>query len=183
MTRCIVLGRFQPFHLGHASLVKAAAEHAGNDGELIVAIGSAQAEWEARNPWTFAEREAMIRSWAEAENVALEVVGIEDINDPQNWVKHATTIHGDGVLVTSDEPTAVLYEASRWNVERVDLSQREALEGWRVRQTIRMLSTVFEDDAAREVLKTSVPQPIIEWLIENDAMFRCSTFGTGVHAG
>ncbi|MBT5661545.1 MAG: adenylyltransferase/cytidyltransferase family protein, partial [Euryarchaeota archaeon] len=46
MTRCIVLGRFQPFHLGHASLVKAAAEHAGENGELIVAIGSSQAEWE-----------------------------------------------------------------------------------------------------------------------------------------
>ncbi|MBT5285354.1 MAG: hypothetical protein HOL29_05245, partial [Euryarchaeota archaeon] len=102
---------------------------------------------------------------------------------PPNWVKHAATIHGEGVLVTSDEPTALLYEESGWTVERIDLSQREALEGWRVRQTIRMLSTVFEDDAAREVLKTSVPQPIIEWLIENDAMFRCSTFDTGVHAG
>ena len=28
MKRCVVLGRFQPFHLGHASLVEAAAEHA-----------------------------------------------------------------------------------------------------------------------------------------------------------
>ena len=41
MTRCIVLGRFQPFHLGHASLVEAAIDHAQGD-EVVVAIGSAQ---------------------------------------------------------------------------------------------------------------------------------------------
>ena len=42
MNRCIVLGRFQPFHLGHAGLVEAAIEHA-KGGPVIVAIGSAQA--------------------------------------------------------------------------------------------------------------------------------------------
>ena len=44
MKRCVVLGRFQPFHLGHAYLVEAAAEHAGG-GEVVVAVGSAQAGW------------------------------------------------------------------------------------------------------------------------------------------
>ena len=46
-----------------------------------------------------------------------------------------------------------------------------------------MLSTVMDDQAARVVLANSVPTAVIEWLIENDAMFRCSTFETGVHAG
>ena len=33
-------------------------------------------------------------------------------------------------------------------------------------------------------LEGSAPEPaVIEWLIENDAVFRCSTFETGVHAG
>ena len=183
MTQYIVLGRFQPFHNGHASLVKAAAQHAGADGTLVVAIGSAQAEWEPKNPWTAEEREAMIRAWAGDENIELDVVRIEDINDAPRWVEHATTHHGKGILVTSDESTAELYEESGWTVTRVDLSQRETFEGWRVRQTVRMLSTVMDDDAAFEVLKPSVPRAVIEWLVENDAMFRCSTFETGVHAG
>ena len=51
MKRCIVLGRFQPFHLGHAGLIQAAADHA-EGGEVVVAIGSAQAGWEPDNPWT-----------------------------------------------------------------------------------------------------------------------------------
>jgi len=182
MPRCIVLGRFQPFHFGHAGLIQAAVEHAGGD-EVVIAIGSAQAAWEANNPWTADERQAMIEAWAAEQGVELTVVQVEDINDPPNWVEHATKTHGKGALVTSDGPTMDLYRAAGWDVHEVALSERETLEGWRVRQTVRMLSTVMDDDATREVLRTSVPAAVIEWLIENDAMFRCSTFETGVHAG
>ena len=113
----------------------------------------------------------------------MTVVCIDDINDPPNWVEHAATTHGDGRLVTSDGPTAELYRAAGWEVHDVSLSERERLEGWRVRQSVRMLSTVMDDEAARTVLAASVPEAVIEWLIENDAMFRCSTFESGVHAG
>ena len=182
MNRCIVLGRFQPFHLGHATLVEAAIEHA-QGGDIVIAIGSAQAAWEADNPWTADERQAMVEAWAEAKGLAITVVQIEDINDPPNWVKHAAATHGEGTLVTSDGPTATLYSEAGWKVHNVEFKERETHEGWRVRQTIRMLSTVMDDEAAREVLRNSLPAEVTEWLIENDAMFRCSTFETGVHAG
>jgi len=182
MNRCIVLGRFQPFHLGHAALVEAAVEHA-DGGQVVVAIGSAQAGWEANNPWTADERQAMIEAWAAQSGHSLSVVHIDDINDPPNWVEHARNAHGTGTLVTSDGPTMDLYRAAGWDVHEVALSERETLEGWRVRQTVRMLSTVMDDEASRTVLAPSVPSAVIEWLIDNDAMFRCSTFETGVHAG
>lgn len=182
MPRCIVLGRFQPFHLGHAGLVQAAVEHAAGD-EVVVAIGSGQAGWEANNPWTADERQAMIEAWSAEQGLELTVVSVEDINDPPNWVEHATSAHGTGTLVTSDGPTVDLYRAAGWDVHEVALSERETLEGWRVRQTVRMLSTVMDDEASRTVLAPSVPSAVIEWLIDNDAMFRCSTFETGVHAG
>ena len=151
--------------------------------EVVVAIGSAQASWEANNPWTAEERLGMIEAWSAEQGLELTVVTIEDINDPPNWVEHATNIHGTGTLVTSDGPTMDLYRAAGWDVHEVALSERETLEGWRVRQTVRMLSTVMDDEASRTVLAPSVPSAIIEWLIDNDAMFRCSTFETGVHAG
>ena len=125
----------------------------------------------------------MIETWAAHEEVQLTVVQIEDINDPPNWVEHATKAHGTGTLVTSDGPTMDLYRAAGWDVHEVALTERETLEGWRVRQTVRMLSTVMDDEANRTVLAASVPSSVIEWLIEHDAMFRCSTFETGVHAG
>lgn len=183
MTNFVVLGRFQPFHKGHEFLVKAALDLAGEQDTVTVAIGSAQAGWEPTNPWTVEERKQMLEAWSKANEVSIEIVAIEDINDPPNWVEHATKVHGDGVLVTSDGPTAELYSQAGWQIEDVDLSQRESYEGWRVRQTLKMLSTVYDDDAVREVSSHSIPTSIVDWLIAEDAIFRLSTFETGVHAG
>jgi len=183
MTRYIVLGRFQPFHIGHEHLVKAALSHVEDGDQLIVAIGSKQSGWEPDNPWTVEERQAMIQTWAEQIGADIEIVAIEDINDPPNWVAHAEKIHGKGILVTTDETTAQLYRDAGFEVRIHPMNQRQQFEGWRVRQTAKMLSTVYDDDAVREVLKASVPKSVIEWLIETDGLFRLSTFETGVHAG
>ena len=175
----VVLGRFQPLHNGHVVLIEHALELAADQGKVIVAIGSASCQIEPRNPWTGEERKQMVEAW----NDQVEVVLIDDINDPPNWVEHATKFHGEGILVTSDKQTADLYRESNWEVLEVELTNRENFEGWRIRQTAKMLSTVDDFDAIREVLSASIPSSIIEWLIENDALFRLSTFQTGVYAG
>ena len=54
----IVLGRFQPFHKGHAHLVEAAIAK----GETTIAIGSSQADPSTDNPWSADEWEEMIRA-------------------------------------------------------------------------------------------------------------------------
>lgn len=175
----IVLGRFQPLHKGHALLIQKALDLAKDDDIVTVAIGSASSQMEPRNPWTGEERKEMIESWSKD----VEVVLIDDINDPPNWVEHASNFHGEGTLVTSDKDTAELYRSSNWPVVEVKLENRENYEGWRIRQTIKMLSTVDDFDAIREVLSATLPEQIIDWLIENDALYRLSTFQTGVYAG
>lgn len=182
MSRYIVLGRFQPFHKGHEFLVNCAFDLAG-DNEVIIAIGSASKGWESNNPWTLEERTEMVNSWLSQQKKSATIVGINDINDPPNWVKHATDYHGDGVLVTSDEATKELYQKSDFMVEFVDLSNRENFEGWRVRQTLLMLSTVYDDDAVREVLSATLPKSVINWLVDKDAIYRLSTMVSGVNVG
>ena len=182
MSRHIVLGRFQPFHKGHEYLVNSAFELAG-DNEVMIAIGSASKGWESNNPWTLDERTEMVKSWLIEQNKSATIVGINDINDPPNWVNHASESHGEGILVTSDEATKKLYEESDFTVEFVDLSNRENYEGWRVRQTLLMLSTVYDDEAVKEVLSATIPQSVIDWLVENDAIFRLSTMVSGVNVG
>ncbi len=182
MTRYIVLGRFQPFHKGHEYLLNRAFEFA-KEGEVVVAVGSASKGWESNNPWTFDERKAMIESWLTANNKAATIIGIDDINDPPRWVKYAAKIHGQGVLVTSDEPTKMLYENDNFPVKFVELNNRGSFEGWRVRQTLLMLSTVYDDDAVREVLAAAIPASVVNWLIEQDAIFRLSTMVSGVNVG
>ncbi|MBG45137.1 MAG: hypothetical protein CMB76_01300 [Euryarchaeota archaeon] len=162
----IVLGRFQPFHRGHEHLVEVAL----GKGPTIIAIGSSEAELSMNNPWDADEREGMIRAWLDGREA--KIVQIPDINDPPNWVEHATKFHGEGVLVTSDESTKELYEESGFTVDWVDLSNRESFEGWRVRATLKMLSTVYETDAQKTVMLASIPSGVVDWLIENDALYR-----------
>ena len=182
MGKGIVLGRFQPFHNGHAYLVEQAVERFGN---VTIAVGSSQEEWTMDNPFSFEERKGMIQQWADAtgHKECVEIVGIEDINDPPNWVEHASNHHGQGTLVTSDEGTKILYGKSGFDVSWVDLHERQQFEGWRIRQTCMMLSTVYDDEATRMVLAPSVPSPVIEWLIEQDGLYRFSQINSSPHAG
>ena len=180
----MVLGRFQPFHKGHEQLVLAAHQFAKADGlRLILAIGSAQCGYEPMNPWTIEERQEMIQKWMDENNIDATLVTIEDIHDAPRWVEHAEKSHGKGILYSSDEPTLTLYEQAGWTVKQAAYAKRDAYEGWRVRQTMRMLSTVDDDDAVQMVLEEVLPKTISTWMIDNEALFRLSTFETGVHAG
>jgi cytidyltransferase-like protein len=164
----IVLGRFQPLHNGHVTLL----ENALTKGATTIVIGSAQLGHEENNPWTGEERKQMLRAWLGVREA--EIVLIDDINDPPNWVEHAKKVHGEGVLVTSDEKTAQLYRTGDFKVEFVELQERETLEGWRIRQTLTMLSTVGDDEALREVMAKMLPKAVVEWLIEHDGIYRLS---------
>ena len=63
------------------------------------------------------------------------------------------------------------------------LESRRDREGWRVRETARMLSTVGDDDAVRTVLGPNVPALVIEWMIEHDALYRLSLLHEGAVVG
>ena len=73
----IVLGRFQPFHKGHAYLVEAALEK----GPTVIAIGSSQAESSMDNPWSADEREEIMSS-VEMEDEQ-DTEGMEDVQVPK----------------------------------------------------------------------------------------------------
>ena len=53
------VGRFQPFHNGHKAVIDAALQQAK---EVVVVVGSSFAARNIRNPFTFAERKAMIEA-------------------------------------------------------------------------------------------------------------------------
>jgi hypothetical protein len=46
-----------------------------------------------------------------------------------------------------------------------------------------MLSTVGDDDAVRAVLTPSVPESVIAWMIEHDALYRLSLLREGAVVG
>ena len=72
----VFIGRFQPFHNAHLRMVRSALARAGR---LILLVGTADAPRNSRNPWTFAEREAMIRAALDAdENARTDIRPLHD---------------------------------------------------------------------------------------------------------
>ena len=94
----VFIGRFQPFHLGHLAVIEEGLKQAE---QMIILCGSAHQPRSVRNPWTVAEREAMIRGAVKPEdNARIYIAPLMDIvyND-ESWVKNVqATVNG---LVTA----------------------------------------------------------------------------------
>ena len=54
----IMVGRFQTFHIGHEYMIEKAVAVCGKVG---IFIGSSQESGTAKNPFTYAQREAVLR--------------------------------------------------------------------------------------------------------------------------
>ncbi len=179
----VVLGRFQPFHRGHAMMIESAESwrSSNEDGlPLIISIGSSNRPESMRNPWSVGERREMVSAWLGDRGISAEVVAIPDIEDPPSWVSHAEKYHGGpGTLFTTDMQTAGLYQSSCWDVITGELEHRGDFEGWRVRATAQMMSTVSDKDAVRSVLSPSVPDSVIEVLLQEGLLKRLAFLGEG----
>ncbi len=76
-----LIGRFQPFHLGHLELVN---QILLEFSEIIVIIGSSQANYTPHNPFTAGERVTMIRNSLLESKVNMEKVILIHLMDDEN---------------------------------------------------------------------------------------------------
>lgn len=60
--KAVIIGRFQPFHNGHAKLITEAMKIAKN---IYIQIGSSECYPNIDNPFTYAERKQIIENWIE----------------------------------------------------------------------------------------------------------------------
>jgi nicotinamide-nucleotide adenylyltransferase len=103
-TSCVLPGRFQPFHNGHA----AALDHALTLHErVVVAISNAHISHLPENPFTGGERYEMIDAYARAravaDRVAIVPVAVDD--EPTAWV---------AVIRAICPPFQAVYTRSPW---------------------------------------------------------------------
>ncbi len=95
----VLIGRFQPFHFGHQRLVEQALRSAER---VIIVVGSDKQHRSVKNPFTFEERERMIRgALRNSEQGRTSVIGVPD--SPYNdsiWI--AGVQGGVDRLIASD---------------------------------------------------------------------------------
>jgi bifunctional NMN adenylyltransferase/nudix hydrolase len=95
MDVAVVIGRFQPFHRGHAGLLQTALATAA---KVVVVLGSSFHARNAKNPFTWQERAAMIgATLSEADRERVTFVAVRDYYDDNLWSEQVRkAINADG---------------------------------------------------------------------------------------
>ena len=131
----LLIGRFQPFHLGHLDAVLFGLARADS---LSICIGSSNKYNEKKNPFSAAERREMILSSIEPSIVnRIKIFNIPDVDNHEKWTFEIDQIVPKyDVVFTNDEFTKTLFEKRQINVIHVILKDREKFSGTNVRQLI-----------------------------------------------
>jgi len=85
----VFIGRFQPFHYGHARVIEKALEQSD---KVIILVGSSDAARSWRNPFTFEERKQVINNWVLEEvsqfdaNRLIIVPLVDHMYNNQGWI-------------------------------------------------------------------------------------------------
>jgi nicotinamide-nucleotide adenylyltransferase len=132
MTRGCYIGRFQPYHNGHHSMVATIADEVD---ELVVAIGSAGDSHTAHDPFTAGERVMMVTKALQAFDIVTYAVPIEDLNRNSVWVSHVRSMSPQFDVAYSNNPLVVrLFEEAGVEVRQSEMFDRDVFEGAEVRE-------------------------------------------------
>ncbi len=160
----IFIGRFQPFHLGHESVVRQALSLCD---KIIILVGSPYQPRTVRNPWDFNERERFVRSvFSDEENRHILVLPIMDnIYNEAVWIKSVQQIVS-GVIHSKiasnptiglighqkDESSYYLSQFPQW--ERVEITNHEDISSTDIRELY------FEDGKIADTLSKPVSKAL-----------------------
>jgi bifunctional NMN adenylyltransferase/nudix hydrolase len=85
MDVAVLIGRFQPFHNGHADLLRLALDTAPT---VVIVLGSSYTSRSAKNPFTWQERESMIAATlGKADRERVTFVPMRDFYDDAQWAE------------------------------------------------------------------------------------------------
>ena len=132
----LLIGRFQPFHLGHLEAVDFALSKVE---QLYIGIGSSNKSHQLRNPFTVEERKQMILSSLD-ENIIkrVSIYEIPDLDDHSKWVSSVDEIIPEyDIVFSNDDFTHSLYEKKEKEVIPVVLKSRNNLSGTNIRRLIQ----------------------------------------------
>ena len=131
----LLIGRFQPFHLGHLEAFRFALSKVD---KLWVGIGSSNKPPEKNNPFTADERKHMILSSIDDSiKNRIKIFYIPDMDNHEKWIANIDKIVPEfDVVFTNDKLTQSLYSNRGKNVIKAIFKERDILSGTNIREKI-----------------------------------------------
>jgi len=151
--RTLIIGRWQPLHLGHLSMVQEAAEQ----GEIIIIIGSAQESNTLKNPFSAEERIQMWKEVLRPLGIRPTFVDLPDFPDDNDlWVETLLSMCPPfDRVVTGCELSFKLLKEAGLKVEKPKFTNAEAWKGTNVRELMAKGDTQW---------KGLIPKPVMKYL-------------------
>jgi len=131
----LLIGRFQPFHLGHLEALQFALSKVD---KLWVGLGSSNKPVEKNNPFSAEERKTMILSSIDnSMKNKISIYFIPDLDNHVKWIEKIDTIVPKFDIVFSNDPlTDHLYSKRTINVIPIPFLNRDKLSGTNIRNLI-----------------------------------------------
>lgn len=134
----LVIGRFQPFHLGHKYLIDKALELCD---KIIIGIGSSNIT-DSKNPFNLKARANFLNefiSHTKIENRIEKIITIEDVPDDDEWLELILKKTGPvDVEIGDNEWSNGIFEKAGTPVVRVGYYKRNILEGTKIRRSMKL---------------------------------------------
>jgi len=131
----LLIGRFQPFHLGHLEALQFALSIVD---KLWVGLGSSNKSIEKNNPFSAEERKEMILSSIDdSMKNKITIYFIPDVDNHVKWIEKIDTIVPKFDIVFSNDPlTDHLYSKKTVQVISIPFLNRDILSGTNIRNLI-----------------------------------------------
>lgn len=169
----VFIGRFEPFHNGHAAVARHALARAG---KLIVLVGSADTPRTIKNPWSVAERAVMIEAALGPDAGRVLVRPLRDhLYNEALWVASvqrtvAEAVRADGgapdariglVGMDKDASSYYLREFPQWGL--VEVRHAETLSATELRRHL-FEANRLDSHGGLMLIRANVPGPVFEML-------------------
>jgi bifunctional NMN adenylyltransferase/nudix hydrolase len=166
----VLIGRFQPFHCGHALLLQQALQAAPR---VIVVLGSSFHARSPKNPFSCDERAAMIRlSVAEEDRERLSFIAVRDYYEDKRWAeavrRKVAGLAGNAesgaakialIGYFKDASSYYLNHFPQWKL--IAAANMPDIDSTRIRQ---ILFEAEDLDVSLAVVESMVPHPVRQYI-------------------
>ncbi len=150
----LLIGRFQPFHLGHLEALRFALSKVD---KLWLGLGSSNRPMEKNNPFSAQQRKEMILSSIDdSMQERISVYFVPDVNNHIRWIEKIDDIVPKfDVIFSNDNLTKHLYSKRNTEVLAIPFLRRKSLSGTNIRHLIANDQDweIFVPDGTRNFLK------------------------------